>query len=194
MLRRHDRRIPGAVIVLIDAASRSRRRGYFLNSSWQHRGQSRVHEVAINPDLFSMPRDLVATMLHEAVHAMLFEETGNAGIGSTPRYHTQVFADRCQEMGLRCAYYNTRHGWNQTAWPHKTKTPPPYSEIVAMLKKSLPKGIEGRRQVWRPKKTPASGRQSLVCCCDPPRKIHVAKSVVQSPDSIRCELCNQHFA
>lgn len=192
-LRRHDPRIPSAVIVLIDAASRRRKKGYFLSSSWQHRGKSRVHEVAINPELFSSPRDLVATMLHEAVHAMLFEETGNAGVGSTDQYHTKVFQDRCEEMGLRCAFKDTRHGWNQTAWPDEEKTPRPYHSIVAMLKKSLPKGIEGRRSVWQPKKTPASGRQSLVCGCDPPRKIHVAKSMLQMADSIRCELCNQHF-
>ena len=76
--RRLRRIIPGlprgVVINILDVEGRRRKRGHFAAESWEKRGDGKAHEVAISPYLFSTSEDLLATLVHEAVHAVLFEE------------------------------------------------------------------------------------------------------------------------
>src|SRR5262245_43184271 len=64
--------LPPAVLLPRDADGRRHKRGHFAPSSWRVRGSRQAHEVAISPILFTTPETLLATMVHEAVHALLY--------------------------------------------------------------------------------------------------------------------------
>lgn len=195
-LRKVDDRIPVAVIVLIDAPGRSKRRGHFAMSTWTYRGADRAHEVGVSPRLFMQPKEVLATMLHEAAHASLSEEGKNGGMGSTAYYHTKIFRDRCQEFGLECEFLNSRYGWTITRWPlrgGRDQIPRKYAPILTDIKHQLPAGVESQgilKIVSR--KLPQSGRVRLSCCCDELRRIYVARSVAEF-GGIFCEYCGQSF-
>src|SRR5688572_26794436 len=72
-LRRLIPGLPAAVILPIDARGRRQRLGQFAPETWRARGPRQAHEIAISPRLFGSPEDLLATMIHEAVHALLYE-------------------------------------------------------------------------------------------------------------------------
>src|SRR5437867_2415611 len=99
--------LPPAVITLVDARSRRRLHGYFLRSVWRKRRGS-AHEIAINPRLLAHPPDLLATLLHEAAHAVLHEAGKDGGMGSTPYYHTKIFRNQARAFGLECGFHNSR--------------------------------------------------------------------------------------
>ena len=83
-LREADFRIPRTVLTLVDSKSRRRTLGYFASSRWKKPGRfGGAHEVAISPDLIGRPSQLLATLLHEAAHAILHEAGKNGGIGAT---------------------------------------------------------------------------------------------------------------
>ena len=191
-LRTVESSIPDAVIVLIDGSKRNRKHGHFLVSSWKARGRRWIHEVAISPNLFDDPTGLLATMLHEAAHACLWEEGKRGGMGSSGYYHTKVFRDRCTEFGLKCEFYNTRYGWTLTSWPSKV-LPIQYRDIRDNLKKTLPFGSGvGRRAPVSGKPLPKSGRSKLECKCSKPRRIFVPNSEIEL-GGIICSLCEEVF-
>src|SRR5262245_24511752 len=113
-LRRLHPRIPAVVILVLSAGDRGRKRGHFRGSSWQYSRERQAHEVAVNPALFASPEDLLATLLHEAAHAVLHKEGGGV---SGRYYHLQAFRDASRKFGLECAFHNTRYGWTRTYWP-----------------------------------------------------------------------------
>ena len=64
--------LPTAVMLPMDADGRRHKHGHFAPSAWRVRGPRQAHEVAISPLLFTTPEALLATMVHEAVHALLY--------------------------------------------------------------------------------------------------------------------------
>lgn len=190
MLSEIDPRIPPAVLTFVDKKSRSRVLGYFANSTWRKR-RGAAHEIAINPILIGHAESLVATMLHEAVHAMLYESGDRGGMGSTPYYHTKVFRDRCLESGLECEFLNSRYGWTITSWP-ASGAPSRYKKVVAIVRKQLPAGTGE----WQPSKAkskplPMSGHRMLACECED-RTIYVKKSVLEA-GGVVCAFCGREF-
>jgi len=109
MLRALAPSIPPAVLTFVDIRSRGRLRGYFAQSIWKKQ-KGRAHEIGISPKLIGDPKEMLATMLHEAAHAMLSAEGKNGGIGSTSYYHTKILRDQARELGLQCDFRNTRYG------------------------------------------------------------------------------------
>lgn len=184
--------IPPAVLTFVDASSRSRRHGYFARSTWKKR-RGAAHEVAISPKLIGHPKDLLATMLHEAAHAVLHEAGRNGGLGSSRYYHTKEFRDQCQRFGLKCEFLNTRYGWTLTSWP-KSRVPVRYRTIRARLRRNLPAGTGGHvpvKAIGRP--LPLTGHTMLVCGCDGGnRTIYVKKSVLEK-GGVMCSFCGQAF-
>lgn len=101
MLREIEPKLPPAVLTFVDIRSRAYLRGYFAESAWKKRDGA-AHEIAISPSLIGNPGQLLATMLHEAAHALLYEAGENGGAGSTRYYHTKKFRDQCRALGLAC--------------------------------------------------------------------------------------------
>ena len=191
-LRTVESSIPDAVIVLIDGSKRNQKHGHFLVSSWKAHGKRWIHEVAISPHLFGDPTGLLATMLHEAAHACLWEKGKRGGMGSTRYYHATAFRDRCVELGLKCEFYNTRYGWSLTSWPSQV-LPIQYRKIRDNLKKTLPFGSgAGRIPRATGKPLPKSGRSKLKCKCFKPRRIYVPNSEIGIGEIV-CSLCQEVF-
>lgn len=191
-IRRFEPRVPNAVLTLLDVRTRGRLRGYFAKSTWRKR-KGAAHEVAISPKLIGHPAECLATILHEAAHAVLFETGDNAGVGSTPYYHTTKFRDQCVKFGLSCNFLNTRYGWVLTSWPH-SGVPKCYKSIIDLLRRDLPAGTGGftHRKV-KGRNLPRPGHTILACgCADGARTVYVKKSVLES-GGIVCSFCGQEF-
>lgn len=189
MLRAIDQRVPAAVIVILAVGSRQRKRAHFARSSWSARNAARAHEVGISPLLFGDSSQLVASMLHEAVHAVLHEEGQNGGMGSTGYYHTKVFRDCCREFGLDCQFLNTRYGWTLTDWPNG-RTPRRYRDLASYLRAELPLGGNTLpRSRIGGKAPPKSGQLRISCQC---RSIYASRSVTEE-GGIKCLACGQLF-
>ena len=190
-LRLLDPRIPPAVLVPLSAGDRRRKRGHFSPSAWRpFHNSSRVHEVGISPDMLSSPADVLATLLHEAAHAILYE-TDCAG-GVTGRYyHTTSFRDVCAVLGLECRFKHTRYGWSITRWP-LSGIPARYESVLEILAK-LPIGTTNwRAPASNGRSLPARGLWRLACRCEQPRTIQASKSVALS-GGILCSRCGAEF-
>ena len=187
--------LPAAVIVPMDARSRRRARGHFAPSTWRVRGPRHAHEVAISPELFSTPDALLATMVHEAVHALLYanDQTGRhiGGVSRDGYYHRREFRNACRTLGLECEYLNGRYGWTITHWP-PAGVPERYRAVVALLARLPFGGGRGvvRRHAGRP--TPVSGQVRLQCRCVPARTVYVARSQA-ARGGIVCSVCRNTF-
>ncbi len=182
--------LPTVVFISLSAAGR-RRLGHFARSSWHYLKTRNAHEIAISPQLFESPEDLLSTMLHEAAHALLNQRSGNPGIGYCRYYHTKEFRDCCLELGLQCTFRNTRYGFCDTDWQGE-KVPDRYQSVLAILKRELPLGTARRGDMppVRSRPLPDPGRCRLVCHCD--RVIYTGKkSAADGP--IVCGLCGHPF-
>lgn len=184
--------IPGAVLTFVDVRSRGRLHGYFAGSTWKKR-RGAAHEVAISPKLIGHPNDMLATMLHEAAHAVLYEAGLNGGLGSSRYYHTKEFRDQCEHFGLKCEFLNTRYGWTLTSWPG-SEVPARYRRIAARLRSDLPAGTGGYAPIKaKGRPLPVTGHTMLVCECDgDDRTIYVKKSVLET-GGVMCSYCGEVF-
>ncbi len=192
-INRKKYKIPLAVIIILSAGDRGKKRGHHARNAWEYKGQQRKAEVGINSSLFKSPENLLCTMIHEATHAILTDKH-NAGMGSTRSYHTKVFRDTCFKLGLHCEFYNTRHGWNLTRWP-KDQVPQQYIPVVKYLRKNLPKGTS---QGGDKPKVSKLGYIRLECKCkiQGGNSILVTKTMlrrISEKGGIRCELCDSLF-
>jgi hypothetical protein len=201
-LRRQIPELPPAVVVVLDARSRKRRWGQFAASTWRVRGPEAAHEIAVSPELFADAAALLATLVHEAVHASLFVAEPNnprhvGGVSPDGRgylyYHRVEFRDAARRAGLECEYLNGRYGWTLTRWP-TSGVPQPYRAVLRLLERSLPWGAASgpgeRPRRGRP--TPISGWVRLRCACQPARTIHVARGQAAAA-AVRCDLCGGRF-
>lgn len=192
LLREIVPEIPPVVLTFIDMKSRHRLRGYIAYSTWRKRRGS-AHEIAISPKLIGRPTDLLATMLHEAAHGVLYATGQDGGMGSSRYYHKKEFRDQCQRLGLKCEFLNTRYGWTVTSWP-PSGVPNRYKPIIALLRGKLPAGTEtSPKYKIKGRRLPATGHTMLVCkCAGGTRSVYVKKSVLEA-GGIVCSFCGQEF-
>lgn len=184
--------LPQAVIVVLDLRSRRTRFGHFAPSAWRHRKDSNAHEVGISPALFDAPEELLITILHEAVHALLFEKLGHGGCGPDGFYHRTEFRDLARELGLACEFVNNRYGWTSTGWPD-SGVPDRYAPVLEILKRGLPYGAStsGRHARVVRRELPKSGHVKLLCGCG--RAIYASRASVRK-GAILCGCCSREFA
>lgn len=184
--------IPHAVVTLLTAGDRRRKRGHLTHSAWQYRDDQRRHEIGISSDLFQNPEKLLCTMLHEAAHAILHKENGGCSFDKNHDYHLKIFRDTCRNLGLKCEFQDTRYGWTLTSWPDN-KISDIYMPVLKHLKMELPKGTGKGMYFSRPaRKLPKSGHIKLSCKCDKARVIYVNKFELKK-GGIRCDLCGSNF-
>lgn len=192
LLRGIEPSIPQAVLTLVDARSRRRLHGYFAWSVWKKR-RGQAHEIGISPELLGHPKELLATMLHEAAHAALHESGMQGGIGKGGYYHLKSFRDQCISYGLSCEFLNTRYGFTITKWPRKA-VPKKYQPVVNLLRARLPAGIGSQPpREFKGRDLPETGHTMLTCgCSDRSRTIYVKKSVLTA-GGVFCSFCRQEF-
>jgi len=183
--------LPPAVLLILPARRRGSPLGHFAHSRWRYQARGRMHEVAVSPVLFGAPRDLLATLLHEAAHAILFEKEGEAGCTGS-YYHRIEFRDAARKLGLACEFRNTRYGWCNTSWP-TGGVPSRYSEVLEVLGR-LPLGLTDKRPLAASPppagRLPRWGLRKLACRC--PRFIYAPRSVSSSGEII-CHICRAAF-
>ncbi len=192
LLRDIEPSIPQAVLTLVDARSRRRLHGYFAWSVWKKR-RGQAHEIGISPELLGHPKELLATMLHEAAHAALHESGMQGGIGKGGYYHLKSFRDQCLSYGLACEFLNTRYGFTITKWPRKN-VPKKYQPVIDLLRARLPAGIGSQPpREAKGRNLPQTGHTMLICGCeDGTRTIYVKKSVLTA-GGVFCSFCQKEF-
>ena len=192
LLRSVESSIPPAVLTLVDARSRRQVLGYFARSIWKKR-RGKAHEIALSPELIGFPKELLATMLHEAAHAILHESGQRGGVSGDGYYHLAIFRDQCESLGLECEFWNTRYGFTVTHWP-TSGVPRRYRPIIRLLKQSLPAGIGAQPQkkvAGRP--LPVPGHTPLTCGCSEANRTVYVKKTVLNAGGVTCAFCGQEF-
>lgn len=191
-LRKLHPGIPKVVMLIVDVGARWQRFGHFAPACWRFRKEAEAHEVAINPRLFHSAEDVLAVLLHESVHALLWPKH-NGGCGATRYYHRKIFRTTCVDMGLPCEFLNRRYGYVHTGWVGG-EVPERYWDILNALKKDLPFGVAPSVRVPEPvhREPPESGHTRLTCDCRCPRSIYVNKRVLKQ-GKVRCDRCGVLF-
>lgn len=192
-IRAHHREIPPAVIVVAGSTTGNPKShglvlGHFAALRWQHH-QQRMSEVLISGEGLNRPAtDVLATLLHEATHALAFTR-GIKDTSRQGRWHNQRFAALAAELGLQVTK-DPKLGWSPTTLHPDTKTG--YREVLANLTAAL----TAYRHPEPDTTTTAGGTttsSTIACLCDCGRRIRIAASVFDQ-GSITCGVCDSDFA
>jgi hypothetical protein len=145
------------------------RLGHFAASRWRADGEATLGEVFVGGEgLARGARDVLATLLHEAAHALAdqrrIQDTSRQG-----RYHNQRFKRLAEELGLRVEHHPTL-GWSPTTLPDVAAER--YAPVIAALEEALTvyRAAEPTRLRARP--------TSVACVCSCGRRIRIARSVL----------------
>ncbi len=194
--------VPG-VILLAAPASRDNLRvlGHFAALRWQAKEREgyRYHEVVVVAEHLNRPaEDVAETLLHEAAHAMNFEQ----GLHdcSASQYHNRQFQRAAEALGLEVSQM-PHYGFALTTLPEKTAAL--YRNEIAFLHEVLihrrpftasgsgprpPRGDEdagGDGDVQK-----AARNRKAVCRC--PYIIRVSRKTL-AETTIRCDGCGEAF-
>jgi hypothetical protein len=186
-IRTHHDDVPQVVIIL-GAGSEARRGlfkwGHFAAARWHVAGTNRPEVLVSGEGLRRGPREVLATLLHEAAHGVAntrkIQDTSRQG-----RWHNRRFATLAGELGLKVTQ-DPKTGWSQT---HLT------DELAGRYADQLTK-LGAALQLWRHAElqigTPTASRNLLPCSCACGRKLRVAKSTLEQAPII-CGACDEPF-
>jgi hypothetical protein len=129
-IRQHNPGVPNAVIVV--GASSTQNRGHFQANSWAGDNGTQ-HEIVLNGEsLRRSAADVFGTLLHEAVHAAMFE-ANVIGTSREGRYHNGRFKVYAEKMGL-VAVKDTRIGITTSLSAEAAKL---YSKEITAIRQAL---------------------------------------------------------
>jgi len=188
--RREHLDLPPAVLITGSGSLGTRRGvrlGHFAASRWQAGDRGPLAEIFIGGEgLARGAGPVLATLLHEAAHALAHER----GINDTSRqgrYHNRRFKALAEAVGLRVDHHPTL-GWSPTILPESTAAR--YATIIAALEQALIAHREGERRDPQAA-TPRQGNlEPCVCACG--RRIRIAPSVL-ALGPVNCGVCEQPF-
>jgi hypothetical protein len=131
------------------------------------------------------PGEVLATLLHEAAHALACER-GIKDTSRQGRYHNKHFKTCAEELGLHVEH-DDRTGWSASTITDVTKVA--YARQLHELTQAL--------TMWRHGETttgPAARRNTnlLAACCPCGRSIRVAASTLAEAPII-CQACDGKF-
>ncbi|ADB31171.1 hypothetical protein Kfla_2089 [Kribbella flavida DSM 17836] len=179
--------VPAVVIIVgSGTGSKQAKYGHFAPIRWQH-GDNQLAEVLISGEGLKRPvEEVFTTLLHEAAHALGhvrdIKNTSRQG-----RWHNQKFADLASELGLDTTK-DPRIGWSLCTLRKETATT--YKAVLAELKAAL---IAYRHpETNGGGETKKNNNNAIPCACQCPRRIRVAKAVLELGD-ITCGVCDSHF-
>jgi hypothetical protein len=192
--------LPGlpAVVLLMLSAREYRRRGHFAQDAWRKRQeQDLLHEVAVHPGMFESPEDLLVTILHEAAHALLWEERKPGdrhccGVSLRGYYHRTEFRDAAVQLGLNVHFLNRRYGFAVTTWP-ASGVPIRYRGVLEILSQFAV--VTSRR--LPPHVVPVASKKQirwvvLGCACVPQRLLRCPRAELLR-GTVICGLCGERF-
>ncbi|WP_432941114.1 hypothetical protein ACQPXM_32950 [Kribbella sp. CA-253562] len=186
-IRAQHPEIPAVVIIVgSGTASKQAKYGHFAPIRWQH-GDNQLAEVLISGEGLKRPvEEVFTTLLHEATHSLAhareIKDTSRQG-----RWHNQKFADLASELGLDTTK-DPKIGWSLCTLRAETATT--YKAVLAELKAAL---IAYRHpEAQGGGETKKNNNNAIPCACQCPRRIRVAKAVLELGD-ITCGVCDTHF-
>ena len=191
-IRRVHPEVPPAVLIT-GSGSDSRRRnmlrlGHFAAGSWQGGADGdAIDEIFVGGEgLERGARDVFATLLHEAVHALArvreIKDTSRQG-----RYHNKRFKVLAEELGLKIDH-DPSIGWSLTTLPDDTALR--YADTIEQLEHAI---TIYRRHEGAGASKPAKKSGPKPCVCECGRRIRVAPKVL-ALGPILCGVCEQPFA
>ncbi|MQA12840.1 MAG: hypothetical protein GEV09_01360 [Pseudonocardiaceae bacterium] len=188
-IRARHPEVPAAVVVLgagsIGSPAGGLRLGHFAAMRWHH-DEQQLPEVFIGGEgLNRCPADVLATLLHEAAHALAnvrgIKDTSRQG-----RWHNARFKQLAAEVGIETTK-DPRLGWSPTTLPEATRTT--YADTIAALGAALRMHRSAELTDGRATKTKAPP----TCVCDCGRRIRFAPTVLAA-GPITCVVCGTDFA
>jgi hypothetical protein len=210
---RHDE-VP-AVVVTIGAGSvgvhpGELKLGHFAAARWEHPDGTIAELFVGGEGLRRGPQDVLGTLLHEAAHGIAntrhVQDVSRGG-----RYHNGRYAAIARELGLRVERAGTL-GWSATSVPSATADV--YARELKVLSGTLTAWrrsehavtnsgnagsgddgddgqADGDEEPGRRRKSSNNGVAAR-CGCEPPRRIRVARSVLDA-GPVLCGLCDSEF-
>jgi hypothetical protein len=187
-IRARHPEVPAAVVVLgagsIGAPAGGLRLGHFAAMRWHH-DQRQLPEVFVGGEgLDRGPVDVLATLLHEAAHALAdvrqIKDTSRQG-----RWHNARFKALAAEVGIETTK-DPRIGWSPTSLPEATRTA--YAATITALGAAL--RMHRSAEVASGRATTTKTPPPCVCGCG--RRIRVAPTVLTA-GAITCGLCGTDF-
>lgn len=187
-IRKLHPEIPAAVIIIGSGTSgRHPKWGHYAAMRWQH-GTNRLPEVLVSGEgLKRTAAEVLTTLLHEAAHA-LADVRGVKDTSRQGRWHNANFAQLADELGLD-ATKDPRLGYSPCTLRDATATT--YAVALRKLTAALSAYRHPELQIGAGS-TRKSNNNALACSCQCPRRIRVAKAVLDDGD-ITCTLCDAPF-
>jgi DnaJ domain len=184
---RHPEIPPVVIIIASGTGGKQAKWGHHAPGRWHH-GSTEHAEVMISGEgLSRTPREVLATLLHEAAHA-LAAARGITDTSRQGRYHNRKFALLAEELGLGTQEDPSgQFGWTVTTVPDATARR--YADGLALLTAAM--------TVWRSAEhTTTAARKrdtnliAAICPCG--RTIRVAASTLEEAP-ITCQACDGSF-
>jgi curved DNA-binding protein CbpA len=185
-IRRWHPDIPPAVIIIASGTDgKQTRLGHHAPGRWNVAGQQYAEIMISGEGLRRTPREVLATLLHEAAHA-LAHERGIKDTSRQGRYHNKQFKICAEGLGLTVEH-DDRNGWSAST------TTPAAERAYARQLDALTEAMT----LWRHGETTTGSttRRStnlLAACCPCGRSIRVAASTLAEAPII-CQACDGKF-
>jgi hypothetical protein len=168
-IRRHHGQVPSVVIIIASGTdSKQPKWGHYASGRWYASNIKHAEVMISGEGLARTPRDVLATLLHEAAHA-LAAARGITDTSRQGRYHNKKYAVLARELGLDVTE-TPGFGWTITTVPDATADR--YTAQLDALKDAMTNLIPAQ------------------CSCG--RKIRVAASTLDEAPII-CQACDGYF-
>jgi curved DNA-binding protein CbpA len=185
-IRSHHGQVPPVVLIIASGTdSRQSKWGHYASGRWYASNVKHPEVMVSGEGLARTPRDVLATLLHEAAHA-LAAARGITDTSRQGRYHNKKYALLATELGLDVTE-TPGFGWTITTVSDSTAER--YAAQLAALKDAM--------TIWRNAEhtvAAARGRSTnlIAAQCSCGRKIRVAASTLDEAP-ITCQACDGHF-
>jgi hypothetical protein len=133
-IRRHHGQVPLVVLIIASGTdSRQPKWGHYASGRWYASNVKHPEVMISGEGLARTPREVLATLLHEATHA-LAAARGITDTSRQGRYHNKKYALLATELGLDVTA-TPGFGWTLTTVPDSTATR--YADQLAALKDAM---------------------------------------------------------
>jgi hypothetical protein len=189
-IRRRHPEVPRVVIIIASGTEgKQARLGHHAPGRWSVAGEQRAEIMISGEGLRRGAQAVLATMLHEAAHA-LAAERGIQDTSRQGRYHNRKFKTHAEELGITVEH-DDKTGWSLTTLPGHTAAA--YATQIGALQAAI--------TLWRhDEHHPSNGTNgtarrntnliAAICPCG--RSIRVAASTLAAAPII-CEACGGSF-
>jgi curved DNA-binding protein CbpA len=192
-IRRRHPEIPRVVIIIASGTEGKHTRfGHHAPGRWNVAGEQRAEIMISGEGLRRGAHAVLATMLHEAAHA-LAAERGIQDTSRQGRYHNRKFKTHAEELGITVEH-DPRTGWSITTLPGHTAAQ--YPSHIALLETAITlwrhdehhttNGTNGTNGTTR------RNSNLIAAACPCGRSIRVAASTLAAAP-ITCQACDGSF-